>query len=301
MKVAIIGECMVELYKDNKSKLFHQTFGGDTFNTAVYLKRKIPKANVEYITVLGKDELSKKMINFIQNEEIDTNYIEQINTRNAGLYIIDTKNGERTFTYYRDKSAAKKLFTTVGTNKLSKDLEEFDLIYFSAITLAIMNKEGRDKLFETLKKARKKGSKIVFDSNYRPRLYKNRKKAQKLYIKALKHSDVFLPSIDDEALLWGRISSDEIIKRAKDLKCKEVVIKCGKKNIIYNKKSEIKSNKVKDLRSIIDTTAAGDSFNGTYLASRLKKYSKQKSIDEAKKIAARVIMHQGAIIPKDKE
>jgi len=298
MKVAIIGECMVEFFKDTKLDLFQQTFGGDTFNCAVYLKREFADINVEYITILGKDVFSQNMIDFMHKQNINTNYIEQIDTRNAALYIINTIKGERTFTYYRDKSAAKKLFTTALTKNIINDLQSFDLIYFSAITLAIMEKKGRGTFFDILKKARKNGVKIAFDSNYRPSLYKNCQNAKRLYLKALKHSDIFLPSLDDEIALWGEISSHKIIKRARDLGCKEIAIKCGKNSISYNKKKQTKVKKVKSIDTVVDTTAAGDSFNGAYLANRLKKYSKKKSLAQGIKTAKKVIMTQGAIIPK---
>lgn len=301
MKVAVIGECMVELFKDEKTGQFYQTFGGDTFNCAVYLKRVIPKAKVEYITVLGKDDFSQKMIEFFKKEDIEFNYLDFLENKNAGLYIINTENGERSFTYYRDTSAAKELFNTKMTSKISKDLLNFNLIYFSAITLAIMNKEGRKVFFEILKKARKKGVKIAFDSNYRSRLYKNKQKAKRQYLKALKHSDIFLPSIDDERELWGeKISVNDIINKASSLRCKEVVIKCGADNIFYRKKTLIKKRKTNIIKKVVDTTAAGDSFNGTYLGNRLNKLNKKESIKKAKDVASKVIMTKGAIIPKEK-
>lgn len=301
MKIAVIGECMVELFENEKTKEYIQTFGGDTFNCAVYLKRATPKAKIEYITVLGEDTFSQKMIKFFKNENIECNYIDLLKNKNAGLYIINTKNGERNFTYYRDSSAAKELFNTSLSLKISKDLLSFDLIYFSAITLAIMDKKARKNFFEVLKKARKRGAKIAFDSNYRHRLYDNEKEAKKLYLKALKHSDIFLPSIDDEKELWGEgICVKDIIKKAKFLGCKEVVVKCGAKDIFYNKKKEIKKRKTNALKNLVDTTAAGDSFNGTYLGSRLNKLNKKNSIKKAKNVASKVIMTKGAIIPKDK-
>ena len=196
-RIAVIGECMVELYT-NKKGLYKQTFGGDTFNCSVYLKRSFKKANVEYITVLGNDNFSKKMIKFFKKENINTSYVDILKNKNPGLYMINTKNGERTFNYWREDSAAKKLFLTSSFNKMSKDFLNYDLIYLSAITLAIMSEKGRNKLYKILKKARASGVKVAFDSNYRARLYKNSDDAKKIYNKAIQHCDIFLPSFDDE-------------------------------------------------------------------------------------------------------
>ncbi len=299
IKVAIIGECMVELYQ-NKKGLYQQTFGGDSFNCAVYLKRCFKKAKVEYITVLGDDELSLKMLDFFHTEHLATSYVDHLENKNPGLYIINTKNGERSFSYWREHSAAKDLFLTKSLDKLSKDLLDFDLIYFSAITLAIMSEKGRENLFKIIKKARSAGVKIAFDPNYRAKLYKNRDDARKIYSQVINYTDVFLPSIDDEIDLWGECVPSNIIKKSLEVGVKEIIITCGKEDIVCHKDGVTLYKKTKQLKNIVDSTSAGDSFNGQYLASRLKEKSIKKSIKKAKKIAAKVIMYQGAIMPKDK-
>jgi len=298
-KIAIIGECMVELYQDSKS-LYKQTFGGDTFNCSVYLKRTFKKAQVEYITVLGKDALSKKMLKFFHDENLKTTYVDTLEDKNPGLYIINTKNGERSFSYWRGEAAAKDLFLTSSLDKMSEDLLNFDMIYFSAITLAIMSEEGRNNMFRILKKARSLGVKVAFDSNYRLRLYKNSDEARKIYNQAIHYCDVFLPSIDDEKELWGELDTYTVIEKAKEAGCSEIVIKCGPEDIVYYENGFTKTIKTKQIKDIVDSTSAGDSFNGGYLASRLKGKSIEKSIKAAKKLASKVIMYKGAIMPKEK-
>jgi 2-dehydro-3-deoxygluconokinase len=298
-KVAVIGECMVELYQ-NKKGLYKQTFGGDTFNCSVYLKRTLKKAHVEYITVLADDELSNKMLDFLKKQDVHTTYIDRLKDRNPGLYIINTKKGERTFSYWRGEAASKELFLTNSLKKIENDLLSYDMIYFSAITLAIMSEKGRVNLFKVIKKARAAGVKIAFDSNYRPRLYKNRDEAIRIYEQAINYCDIFLPSIDDEKELWGDSNPDSIIKKSLNAGINEIILKCGKEDIIYHHENETKTIKTKRIKKIVDSTSAGDSFNGAYLASRLKGKTILKSIKKAKKLASKVIMYQGAIMPKDK-
>ncbi len=300
LKVAVIGECMIEIY-NKKKRLYKQTFAGDTFNCAVYLKRVLKKSLVEYITVVGKDEKSLQMLEFINQQKIETSFVDKLQDKTVGLYMITTHEGERSFLYYRGSSAAKKLFLTDSLDKLKEELLKFDMIYFSLITLAIMSEKGRENLFKILKIARKKGVKVAFDSNYRPRLHDSIDSARKMYSEALKNCDVFLPSFDDEKELWGDVTIDSIVKKARGFGTKETVIKCGKEDIAYSSGSEIERIKTKQLETIVDSTSAGDSFNGAYLASRLKGKSIEESIKKAKKVAARVIMYKGAIIPKKKK
>ncbi|HEY0801814.1 MAG TPA: PfkB family carbohydrate kinase, partial [Steroidobacteraceae bacterium] len=48
----------------------------------------------------------------------------------------------------------------------------------------------------------------------------------------------------------------------------------------------------------IDTSGAGDAFNGAYLANRLQGRSIQKAAEAALMVASRVVTHGGAIVPK---
>ena len=56
MKIASIGECMIELRHRSAADL-SLAFGGDTLNTAVYLARllRLREASVDYVTALGDD------------------------------------------------------------------------------------------------------------------------------------------------------------------------------------------------------------------------------------------------------
>jgi len=74
-KVAIIGECMVELRKNEGA--VEQGFGGDTLNTAVYLSRLTQSAGVttSYVTGLGKDPFSAEMLSAWEQEGLNTDMV----------------------------------------------------------------------------------------------------------------------------------------------------------------------------------------------------------------------------------
>ena len=298
IKIAVIGECMVELTKD-KEMFYKRAFSGDTLNLAVYLKRSLEQCKIEYITVLGKDSISLDMIDYFKSEKLGTKYISKSENKYPGLYMIDTKNGERSFTYWRNDSSAKELFLSNSLEKISNSLQDYDLIYFSAITVAIMSKQGRSNLFKMLSQARKNNVQITYDSNYRTMLYDNVDSAKILHNEALKYCDIFLPSLDDERLLWGDISIDEIIQKAKNYGVSEIIVKCGGDDISYHYNNSTNKFKIKRLTKIVDSTSAGDSFNAGYLSARLENKDVKTSILRANKLANKVIMHKGAIIPKD--
>ena len=67
--IYFIGECMVELRAMSAATL-HQSFAGDVYNSAVYLKRCFPQVTTSVVTALGQDNLSKKMLERFESEEI---------------------------------------------------------------------------------------------------------------------------------------------------------------------------------------------------------------------------------------
>ncbi|MDG2231893.1 MAG: PfkB family carbohydrate kinase, partial [Paracoccaceae bacterium] len=106
MKIAVIGEAMIEMsITGDQAQL---GVAGDTLNTAIYLKRAAPQIEVDYITRLGRDSFSKRIKNFIADQFLGTSAIETDDDRVPGLYAITTNaQGERSFSYWRDQSAAR--------------------------------------------------------------------------------------------------------------------------------------------------------------------------------------------------
>jgi Sugar kinases, ribokinase family len=108
MRICSIGECMIEISHNIQNKYVF-SYAGDTANTAIYLSRL--GAHSAYITSIGNDRLSKKMISFFNKENVFTDDIHINKNNSLGLYlIINDDNGEKNFFYWRNNSAAKNLF-----------------------------------------------------------------------------------------------------------------------------------------------------------------------------------------------
>ena len=104
-----IGECMLELLSIKKN-LFKSGFAGDTLNTAWYARAVFSKSwSVSFATKLGRDELSQNAVSFLQYNNISVDRIDYHPTRNIGIYLIHLNEGERSFSYWRENSAARTL------------------------------------------------------------------------------------------------------------------------------------------------------------------------------------------------
>jgi 2-dehydro-3-deoxygluconokinase len=298
-KIAVIGECMIEVSGQQNLK---QGFGGDTLNTAVYLARQTVEANIDvfYITALGVDRFSDQMINAWTKEGIDTSFVQRLPGRLPGLYWIDTDDkGERTFHYWRESSAARHSVSSAEGERTCNALAEFDAIYLSGISLAILDCSSRDTLFTALEACQSKGGKIYFDNNFRPRLWGCIEDARLAHSRVMGIADITFLTLDDEILLWGYKGVEDVIAQVGREGRGECVIKRGSQSCIvinHGDATEVDSIKLADSQ-VVDTTAAGDSFSAGYLAARMQGASIVESAENAHRLASAVIQHRGAIIP----
>ncbi|WOA53627.1 2-dehydro-3-deoxygluconokinase [Dickeya solani] len=299
--IAIIGECMIEL--SQKGADLNRGFGGDTLNTAVYISRQVKPdtLDVHYVTALGTDSFSSEMMASWQKEGVKTDLIQRLDNKLPGLYFIETDaTGERTFYYWRNDAAARYWLESPDADTISQQLAQFDYIYLSGISLAILNQASRARLLTVLRASRANGGKVIFDNNYRPRLWQSKEETRQAYSDMLACTDIAFLTLDDEDMLWGELPVDEVLKRTHGTGVTEVVIKRGADACLVSIQGEallevpaIKLPKEK----VVDTTAAGDSFSAGYLSVRLNGGNAQDAAKRGHLTASTVIQYRGAIIP----
>lgn len=290
-RIASIGECMVEL-SPRAQGLFGLGFGGDTLNTAVYLAR-LGQA-VDYITALGDDALSDRMIAAWAAEGVGTVEVRRVAGRLPGLYLIETDDkGERRFHYWRDQAPARDLFAGAAP-----DLAPYGLIYLSGISLAIYGEADRARLLAALDAARARGARIAFDTNYRPRLWRDAAAARAAMEPMLARTDFALPGLDDARAIWGEGDAAAHRARFRALGAREVVVKQGPDPVLIASAEGEIAVPADSVAKVVDSTAAGDSFNAGYLAARFGGASPAEAARRAHHLAAAVLGHPGAIIPR---
>ena len=294
-RIAAIGECMIEIANAADGKCL-RGFGGDTLNTAVYLARQ--NVDVSYITRLGDDIYSNEMIENWQAEGINTDLVSQDTGRVPGLYMIETdEKGERTFTYWRDRSPARELFNSMN-NETIEAICQFDILYLSGITLSLYDQRGCQQLFSILDDARKRGGLVAFDGNYRPLGWPSQDQARETFCEMMKRTDLMLPTFEDEKTLFGDQTPEDTAHRLHAQGVSEIVIKNDAKGcLISDGEADLLHVPTTAIENPVDTTAAGDSFNAGYLAARLSGNRPEDAARHAHVIASKVICHPGAIIP----
>ncbi|MBB1443487.1 sugar kinase [Pseudoalteromonas sp. SG43-3] len=296
--IYFIGECMVELRAMSAATL-HQSFAGDVYNSAVYLKRCFPQVTTSVVTALGQDNLSKKMLERFESEKINTQLVFAHDTKVPGMYYIETdEHGERSFIYWRNDSAAKKVVDFLDADALEQ-LSQGDMFFFSGISLAIIEESAREDFWKVVKQLKDAGVKIVFDPNYRARLWNSVEETKEQYHLAFTFADITLPGVEDLTTLYGVHSVEAVVEYLKPYQIEEIVVKNGPESVVTKEGDTLQSHTIVPVKNVVDTTSAGDAFNGVYLGARLSDKSISSAVQLAAKAAGTVIQQPGAIAPKD--
>lgn len=289
-----IGECMVELRPVEDGHL-RRGFAGDAYNTAVYLKRSDPSIEVSFLTATGDESLSDAMVGTWRSEGINDRLVFRIPGQRPALYLIETNaRGDRKFHYWRSETPAKewlRLLLAAGGAEL---LNKADLVYVSGISMAILTHADRVaaiELFGTLK------TRLAFDPNIRPALWETMDEARHMFEAMAKISSILLPSRQDYQLMYGMDDPDQQVRFTMTLTEGEIALTCDEDGCRLRVGDEIVAMPTQAVK-VVDTSGAGDSFNGAYLAARLKGQSPQEAARAGLAMAAKVVAQPGAIIPR---
>jgi 2-dehydro-3-deoxygluconokinase len=285
---------MVEMAPLASTGDYRMAFAGDTFNTAWYMRRLRPDWVVDYVTCVGDDTISTRMLDFMASAGIGTGRIRHSRDRTVGLYMISLENGERSFSYWRGQAAVRLLAD--DRDWLDRVLDGGDLIYFSGITLAIIGEAGRQVFLSALAQRRSLGARIAFDPNLRPRLWDNSATMCDAVMRAAALSDIVLPSQHDEARWFGDTAPDDTLHRYLANGASTVIVKNGGNRIVFADGAAQGEFTPTLVENVVDSTAAGDSFNAAILARLGHATNIDDVISEASQLAARVIQGRGALV-----
>ena len=301
LKIALIGECMIELQEIAPGET-KQTFGGDTLNTAIYcarLARDLP-LQIDYVTALGQDSFSDKMTRFWELEGVGSELVLRQEGELPGLYYIELDDqGERIFHYWRSAAAAKKCFEYHDSGVILEKLADYDGIYLSGISLAILTPQSLAILIQRLSELAARGVSIYFDCNYRPHLWTSKEQAIAIYKQLYGISDIVFLTTEEADILLECVQGHEVHQKLQSFGAKESILKDGENPCTIYSENEIFEVPAQKVVKVVDTTAAGDSFSAVYLVARRFGCAPVDAAKMAHQTAAYVVCHRGAVAPMD--
>jgi 2-dehydro-3-deoxygluconokinase len=291
--VVAFGECMLEIGLINPTQAA-LGYAGDTFNTAVYMRRL--GCSVAYGTAVGAgDPFSEGILGLMRDEGMDQSLVRQVAGRLPGVYAIDRDGrGERTFFYWRGESPARDYMALADHDALRAAVTSAKLVYLSGVSLAIVGEAGRAVIHELLGAARDAGVAVAFDPNHRPQLWRGCEEAQAAIEATIPFCRYVSCGADDLDVLYGDAARAEAWAE----QGVEVLVRAHDHGVtVFSGEQRLRISPDPPVRAL-DTTGAGDAFNAGYLWARLEGHEPRVAVRVARRLANFVVQHIGAIIPR---
>ena len=243
---------------------------------------------ISYFTKLGTDHISAEVVKFIADSGVCTDAIQYMDSRTVGLFMLRTQaDGEKSYSYWRGQAAAKTLFNT------PQDLTAYDLISFSGISAAIQ--ENRDGLITAIQHAHAQNIPIVYDFNHRTQLWSAN--AAKTFGDTIAPYCSILKISDEEHRLLGYGDLQALsatVPNAIWVYTKGAEgAQCWQNGTCIADVASVKPQK------LVDTSAAGDSFQAAFCINYLKGVAIEDALHKAAKLASKVLQFKGSIICMD--
>jgi len=291
------GECMIELSRVAAAGAFRMGFAGDTANVAIYAARG--GVDVAYLSAVGTDPYSEEMRGFLTGEGVDCSLVLTHPSRVPGLYAIRTDaRGERSFTYWREQSAVRELFTLPDAADALANAAQARMLYLSGITLSLFDDAGRKQVTALASTVRANGGDVVFDGNFRPRGWPDAAAAHAAFADLAPHCSIVLPTFEDEAALYGDADPRDAVVRWQAAGAWLVAVKMGEEGALLAQAGTApRLIPCPARKAARDTTGAGDSFNAAFLTALLVGAEPEGAVRAGHLLAGEVVMHPGAIIP----
>ena len=296
-KLYSIGELLIDFQSVGtgslkETKQFIKNAGGAPANVCVQAVKLGCEA--VYLTKVGNDGFGDFLIEALKNEGVDVSFISKSNEYDTSLAFVSFKeDGEREFSFYR-KMAADLYFTKEDFKDvafLPNDILEFG-------SVALKTDVARQTHNDLIKRAKNSKALIAFDPNLRLNLWEDHEELKRVVKEYISYADIIKIGSDELEFITGKneeLAVKEILH--KDLKVLLVTYGShGARLYLQNNKSyHHQGYKVK----AVDTTGAGDSFFGAFLAevlaSGLENCDYNKALDMACKCGAYTTTGYGAI------
>ena len=302
-----IGECMVEFHSAEplgEASAMQRGYGGDVLNSLVALRRLGGQAG--FITRVGDDPFGPGLLQAWRAEGIDTSHALERPGDNGIYFIAVAADGEREFTYRRHATAASR----IGPEDIDPAyLASSHWLLLSGITQAL-SASAREATLAAARIALAQGVRVAYDPNYRPRLWAAQgglAAARAAFEEIAPFAEWILPSHPADAVLLGELGEDSGQDESIDAgfavagrfaeRARNVALKCGAGGCILAGAGPARHVPGAVAEKVIDTTGAGDCWNGSFLFYLQHGAAPVEAAAQANRLAAAKLAYRGAIAP----
>ncbi|MCF7364439.1 sugar kinase [Vibrio sp. A1-b2] len=268
---------------------FLSGFGGDASNFAIAAARQ--GASVGMLTQLGDDEFGKRFLDLWQQQGVSCRAVKTLSSKATGVYFITHDEDGHHFSFLRKNSAASLI---TPQDLPTQAIANAKLLHVTAITQAISD-SSCDSVFAAIETAKENNTQVSYDTNLRLKLW-SLQRARAIINETASLVDVCFPSVDEARLVTGLEHADDIIDFYLKAGAKVVVLKQGGDGATVadeHSRHFIRPHQV----TLVDATAAGDSFAGSFCTHYVKGESLEQCLAYANATASITITGYGAVAP----
>lgn len=255
--ILCLGEPMLE-FNQQPDGNYLPGHGGDTSNCAIAAARQ--GAAVGYVTHIGADTFGNSFMDLWAQEGVDTSTVKQVPDAHTGVYFVTHGENGHEFSYFRAGSASSRMS---AADLPAQALQSAKILHVSGISQAISD-TAADAVFEAIRIVKAAGGKVSYDTNLRLKLWPL-ERARAVTHAAMAQCDIALPGLEDAQQLTGLSDPDTIADFYLELGASVVALTLGAEGTLVatpETRERVKGRRVE----AVDATAAGDTFDGAFLA-----------------------------------
>ena len=289
-----LGEAMIEFNQDRRHPTRYTAgFGGDSSNCAIAAARV--GAASGYITQVGEDVFGAQLLSLWHEEHVDTAGVRAVPGAETGLYFVTHGSQGHAFTYRRAGSAASRMSPDEAAfAPCLQQVARARTLHVTGVSQAI-SASACDVVLAAIERARSAGSRVAYDLNFRPKLW-SVDAARPVVQRTVAACDLFLPSIDEAAMLVGVRTPEEVLQWAHGLGAPTVVLKLGTQGCWVSERGGVTKLPPYPV-SPVDSTGAGDCFAGVLHARMAAGDALVEAARAANVAAALSTLGVGAVAP----
>lgn len=267
-KLYSIGELLIDFQSVGTGSLketsqFVKNAGGAPANVCVQAVKLGQKA--VYLTQVGDDGFGEFLIDTVKDAGVDVSFIKKTDKYDTSLAFVSFKEGgEREFSFYR-KAAADLYFTPEDFKDAVFTTDD----YLEFGSVALKTETAKDTHISLIKRARATGATVCFDPNLRFNLWEDKDELKKVVLRFSEYADVIKVGEDEIEFTTG-LTGDAAAKSLFTGTLKILLVTNGGKGaslyLADGQKFSCEGYKVK----AVDTTGAGDSFFGGFIAGMME-------------------------------
>ena len=297
------GESLVDMVSFRGEPEYAPHVGGSNFNSSIALGRL--GADSYYFGAISNDSYGELIENTLRHSKVKEDFVIKTN-RPTTLAYADVVDGIAEYTFVDEHSAGRLLDQTSLKPFVNRVMKAKALLV-GGISLQA---EPCGSSWQWFIEQVSGQLPIYFDANIRPDFIENKQSYLNRFVKLTSKVDIIKISEEDYRYLYGAQDFNKVSKVWLDNGVKLVIFTLGSEGskVIFDNGKEVfvKSKKV----DVVDTIAAGDSFNAGFLLSLdeqglldrvsldiISDTQLEKALSYANKVASITVTKKGANPP----